>query len=207
MDIFRLDILRHGETELSHTLRGSTDDALTAKGWQHMQQTIETELSLYGVSSQPLWDVIVSSELQRCRLFAFELSEKLMLPLQVNPQFQEMHFGDWEAVDTQQIYAQSPELLTQFWEKPTQFAPPNAETMQQFQQRVVFGLDSLIQQVQEHQWQRVLLISHGGVIKLLKCLALQQPLDDILKMSAELGQLNSFIIHSSNKISLLEQNK
>lgn len=207
MDTFRLDILRHGETELSHTLRGSTDDALTAKGWQHMQQTINTELDLHRTSTQPLWDVIVSSDLQRCRLFASKLSEKLTLPLQVNPQFQEMHFGDWEAVDTQQIYAQNPELLAQFWEKPTQFAPPNAETMQQFQQRVILGLDSLIQQVQAHQWQRVLLISHGGVIKLLKCLALQQPLDDILKMSAELGQLNSFIIHSSNKISLMEQNK
>ena len=207
MDTFRLDILRHGETELSHTLRGSTDDALTAKGWQHMQQTINTELDLHRTSTQPLWDMIVSSDLQRCRLFASELSEKLTLPLQVNPQFQEMHFGDWEAVDTQQIYAQSPELLAQFWERPTQFTPPNAETMQQFQQRVVLGLGSLIQQVQENQWQRVLLISHGGVIKLLKCLALQQPLDDILKMSAELGQLNSFIIHSSNKISLMEQNE
>ena len=207
MDTFRLDILRHGETELGHTLRGSTDDALTAKGWQHMQQTVDAELDLRNTSTQPLWDVIVSSDLQRCRLFASKLSEKLTLSLQVNPQFQEMHFGDWEAVDTQQIYAQSPELLAQFWESPTQFTPPNAETMQQFQQRVILGLDSLIQQAQAHQWQRVLLISHGGVIKLLKCLALQQPLDDILKMSAELGQLNSFIIQSPNKVSLMEQNK
>ena len=36
----KIDLLRHGETTLSHTLRGSTDDDLTELGWQQMQQTI-----------------------------------------------------------------------------------------------------------------------------------------------------------------------
>ena len=39
--MMQLDLLRHGETELSHTLRGSIDDALTQKGWQQMQRTID----------------------------------------------------------------------------------------------------------------------------------------------------------------------
>ncbi len=42
-------------------------------------------------------------------------------------------------------------------------------------------------------WQRALIISHGGVIKLLKCQALKQNDNDLLKMSAELGQLNRFV--------------
>ena len=207
MGSFRLDILRHGETTLSHTLRGSTDDALTQKGWQQMHQTIDNELSPHGISQQPLWDVIVSSDLQRCREFASELSQKYKLPLLINPQFQEMHFGDWEAVSTQHIYEQSPELLAQFWEQPTQFTPPKAESMQQFQQRIVLGLEKVIQQAQVEQWQRVLLVSHGGVVKLLKCLALDRSLDEILTMTAELGQLNSFNIQSSKNISLMEPKK
>ncbi|OTG79498.1 histidine phosphatase family protein [Acinetobacter sp. ANC 5054] len=207
MESFRLDILRHGETTLSHTLRGSTDDALTQKGWQQMQQTIDNELSMHGVSQHPLWDVIVSSDLQRCREFASELSQKYNLPLQINPQFQEIHFGDWEALSTQHIYEQSPELLAKFWEQPTQFTPPNAESMQQFQQRIVLGLENVIQQAQVEQWQRVLLVSHGGVVKLLKCLALDKSLDEILTMSAELGQLNSFNIQSLKNISLMEPKK
>ncbi len=40
-----LDLLRHGETELGHTLRGSTDDALTLEGWQDMQRTLDTAIS------------------------------------------------------------------------------------------------------------------------------------------------------------------
>ena len=46
--------------------------------------------------------------------------------------------------------------------------------------------------MQKHNLQHALVVTHGGVIKLLACLAEQQPLDDLLKMSAELGKLYSF---------------
>jgi alpha-ribazole phosphatase len=36
----RLDLLRHGETELGGGLRGSLDDALTEKGWQQMRDAV-----------------------------------------------------------------------------------------------------------------------------------------------------------------------
>jgi alpha-ribazole phosphatase len=58
------------------------------------------------------------------------------------------------------------------------------------------------------QSQTALIVTHGGVIKLLKCMALQQSLDDILKMSAELGQLNRFMLDSETmQLELLESNK
>lgn len=36
----RLDLLRHGETELGGGLRGSLDDALTEKGWAQMREAV-----------------------------------------------------------------------------------------------------------------------------------------------------------------------
>ena len=57
----RLDLLRHGETELGGGLRGSLDDALTELGWAQMHEAVQ---------GQGPWDRIVSSPLQRCRLFA-----------------------------------------------------------------------------------------------------------------------------------------
>ncbi|EPN49524.1 alpha-ribazole-5'-phosphate phosphatase, partial [Pseudomonas syringae pv. actinidiae ICMP 19096] len=36
----RLDLLRHGETELGGGLRGSLDDALTDLGWQQMRSAV-----------------------------------------------------------------------------------------------------------------------------------------------------------------------
>lgn len=45
--------------------------------------------------------------------------------------------------------------------------------------------------MQKQNLQHALVVTHGGVIKLLACLARQQPLDDLLKMPAELGKLYS----------------
>ena len=37
----RLDLLRHGETELGGGLRGSLDDALTELGWAQMHEAVQ----------------------------------------------------------------------------------------------------------------------------------------------------------------------
>ncbi|MCY6411074.1 histidine phosphatase family protein [Acinetobacter sp. VNH17] len=184
----RLDLLRHGETILGHTLRGRLDDELTEQGWSQMQATIQENLN----HPEKNWDVIVSSPLQRCRLFAEKLANDLQRPLLINEQIQEMHFGDWEGVSTQTIYATSPELLANFWQFPTQYHTPNGESLAEFHQRVFNGFQQIAEYMQQHQYQSALVVTHGGVIKLLSCLAQQQSMDDLLKMSAELGQLHSF---------------
>ncbi|MFY0039693.1 histidine phosphatase family protein [Acinetobacter baumannii] len=181
---FRIDLLRHGESQYSHTLRGHLDDELTAKGWQQMQSTIEQ------VTNQT-WDVIVSSSLKRCACFAEQLAKTAELPLLVNHDLKEMYFGEWEGVSTQQIYENSPELLANFWQKPSQYCPPHAETLNQFQTRVLKGFQDLQGYMQKQNLQHALVVTHGGVIKLLVCLARQQRLDDLLKMPAELGKLYS----------------
>lgn len=201
--MYRIDLLRHGETELSHTLRGSTDDALTDSGWQQMHYTVDQSLKNHA-PIQP-WDVVFSSPLQRCALFADEIASNLNLELILDRNLQEMHFGDWEALSTQSIYEAQPELLAQFWEKPTQFSPPNAETLQQFHMRINQAIQQIQTYMQHKQFEHVLVVTHGGVIKLLKCLALQQPLDNILKMSAELGQFNHFILHDDLSLEYVEQ--
>ncbi|HDG9823934.1 TPA: histidine phosphatase family protein [Acinetobacter nosocomialis] len=185
MGKFRIDLLRHGESQYSHTLRGHLDDELTAKGWQQMQSTIEQ------VTDQT-WDVIVSSSLKRCSCFAEELAKTAELPLLINHDLKEMYFGEWEGISTQQIYETSPKLLANFWQEPSQYCPPRAETLNQFQKRVLKGFQDLVTHMQKHNLQHALVVTHGGVIKLLACLAEQQPLDDLLKMSAELGKLYSF---------------
>lgn len=179
-----LDLLRHGETTLSHTLRGHLDDVLTEHGWLQMQSTIQQYLD-----AQVHWDVIISSPLQRCQNFAAVLAEQLELPLIFNAEIKEMYFGDWEGRSTQIIYENEPELLANFWQFPTQYHAPNGESLNQFQQRVLHGFNEIYVQMQQHNWNKALIVTHGGVIKLLTCLARQQKLDDLLTMPAELGKL------------------
>ena len=182
-----IDVLRHGETTLSHTLRGHLDDELTQTGWQQMQTSIE--------QMQPYpWQVIFTSPLQRCAAFAHTFAINTHLICYEDANFKEMNFGDWEGVTTEQIYQQSPELLTNFWQQPTQYTAPNGESLLDFQSRIQQGLFLVIEKMQIQQHEHALLVTHGGVIKLLRCLAQHQPLDDLLKMQASLGQLYRFKI-------------
>ncbi|UOB51117.1 histidine phosphatase family protein [Acinetobacter junii] len=191
----RLDLLRHGETTLSHTLRGHTDDELTENGWLQMQSTIQQY-----VAGGTNWDVIFSSPLQRCHVFAINLAEQLEIPLQLNMHIKEMYFGDWEGISTQSIYENEPELLANFWQFPTKYHAPNGESLEQFLQRVQVGFDEIHTQMKINQWNRALVVTHGGVIKLLTCLARHKHLNDLLKMSAELGQLYSVKMYKNDSI-------
>lgn len=195
------DVLRHGESTLSHTLRGQTDDALTSRGWAQMQSTL-----LQAESSERPWDVIYTSPLQRCRLFAAQWAEQHQLPCYIEPQFQEMNFGAWEAQSTEYLYQQFPDELAQFWQTPLDFTPPQAESLIDFKNRVLQGLQKVSHQMQCHGWQHALLISHGGVIKLLKCHALQQHDNNLLSMTAELGQLSHFEMYQ-NQLRLIQAEK
>lgn len=195
----RLDLLRHGETTLSHTLRGHTDDELTENGWLQMQSTIQQY-----VAGGTNWDVIFSSPLQRCHAFAITLAEQLEIPLQLNMHIKEMYFGDWEGISTQSIYENEPELLANFWQFPTKYHAPNGESLEQFLQRVQVGFDEIHTQMKIHQWNRALVVTHGGVIKLLTCLARHKHLNDLLKMSAELGQLYSVKMYKNDSLSFEE---
>ncbi len=197
----RLDLLRHGETTFSHTLRGHLDDELTEQGWLQMQSTIQQALN-----AQMHWDVIISSPLQRCQKFAVALAQQLERPLLLHSDIKEMFFGDWEGVSTQTIYETEPELLANFWQFPTQYHAPNGESFAQFQQRVMYGVNHIYTEMQQNHWHRALVVTHGGVIKLLTCLARQQALDDLLKMPAELGKIYSLelMIHRDNEIHFVE---
>lgn len=196
--MIRLDLLRHGETELSHTLRGSIDDALTEKGWQQMQAAID-QVPI------PAWDVIISSPLQRCQKFAEKMQYIQQCPLWIEADLQEMHFGEWEGQTTQWIYDHHPEELAKFWQTPSLYTPPQAEPIVQFQHRICQSLQRIQLNMQQQQLQHALVVTHGGVIKLLKLMALQQPLDDVLKMTAELGKISIFYINDAQQLTLQDQ--
>ncbi|MDO7926497.1 alpha-ribazole phosphatase family protein [Pseudomonas sp. KFB-139] len=174
-----LDLLRHGETELGGGLRGSLDDALTATGWQQMREA---------VAQAGPWDRIYSSPLQRCARFSEELADKLALPLHLEPGLQELHFGDWEGHSAAQLMETDAEGLGLFWEDPYAFTPPNGERVVDFSERVLGAVQAL---QQRHAGERVLLVSHGGVMRLLLAQARGLPREQLLQVVVGHGALLS----------------
>jgi alpha-ribazole phosphatase len=175
--ILHLDMLRHGETELGGGMRGSLDDALTDTGWAQMRAA---------VAEAGPWDRIVSSPLQRCARFAEELAERLALPLSLEPGLQELHFGDWEGRSAAQLMETDAEGLGLFWNDPYGFTPPNGEPVIEFSARVLAAVEKLHQ---AYAGERVLLISHGGVMRLLLANARGLPREQLLQVTVGHGAL------------------
>lgn len=185
-----LSLLRHGQSELlsgDHRIRGRLDDPLTALGWSQMNAAVAA------ARDAAQWQAVISSPLVRCADFAKAMAEKYQLPLVVMPEFAELDFGDWEGKLTADLYAQFADELAKFWQTPTQFTPPNAERIVDFAKRIDDALAQVARLAKQSHWQNVCIVTHGGVIKYLHCLADGAPLDEILLQPAALGQLHHFI--------------
>ncbi|WP_460929687.1 alpha-ribazole phosphatase family protein [Pseudomonas sp. MC6] len=173
----QLDLLRHGETELGGGLRGSLDDALTEKGWTQMRAAV--------VEGGP-WDRIVSSPLQRCARFATELGEQLNLSVHLDKDLQELHFGAWEGQSAAALMETDAEALGLFWADPYSFTPPQGEPVSEFSTRV---LEAVARLHSAYAGERVLLISHGGVMRLLLAQARGLPREQLLNVEVAHGAL------------------
>lgn len=151
----QLDLLRHGETTGGNGFRGSTDDQLTEHGQAQMQQ------ALAAVGG---WDLVISSPLQRCRVFAEQFAAERGLPLRIEADLRELHFGEWEGRNAAEILFEDEQALGKFWNDPYAFTPPAAEPVRDFANRVLSSVQRLNDEL---TGQRVLLITHGGVMRLL----------------------------------------
>jgi len=166
-----LELLRHGETELGGGLRGSLDDALTATGWAQLRNA---------VADGSHWDRLVSSPLQRCARFAEELAAQHGVPLSLEADLQELHFGAWEGRSSAELMQTNAKDLGRFWSDPYGFTPPEGEPLLTFEARILSALQRL---QARHAGERLLLVTHGGVIRLLLARARDLPRNDLLQVA------------------------
>jgi alpha-ribazole phosphatase len=161
-----IDVMRHGEPvgtcpSGGTILRGSTDHALTKKGWLQANQRVETVLA-----EGEGWDIIISSPLIRCAEFSSSLAETQNINDRffIKPQWREIHYGDWDGKSTADIWKNQPELMENMWQAPLEFCAPNGESVKDFDQRIEQAWLDLLT---EFQGKRILLLCHGGVMRLL----------------------------------------
>jgi alpha-ribazole phosphatase len=152
-----IDLLRHGDTG-QRSYRGQLDDPLSALGWSQLRAAVEGRR----------WARVVSSPLRRCADFARELAQARGLPLRIDPRLAEYHFGAWQGVPIETLAETQGEALARFWADPVAHPPPEAEPFARFRQRLGDALDDVAREAREHD---ILVITHGGAIRLLRCWA------------------------------------
>ena len=150
-----IELLRHGDTgRISY--RGQLDDALSPLGWTQLREA----------TADRHWDCVVSSTLRRCSAFATEFAARRGLPLRLDARLIEYHFGQWQGIPIAQLQRESPETLQRYWADPERCAPPAAESFAVFRDRLFGAMDEI---AIDARCGRVLVVTHGAVIRLLRC--------------------------------------
>ena len=162
--MLRLLLVRHGETAWNRDGRyqGQTDVPLSEMGLAQAQALAER------LAREKL-DAIYSSDLQRARQTAAAIAAPLGLAVRPDRRLRELCFGQWEGLTYRQVVERYPEARA-FWETHDLYvAPPGGESRMQMLAR----LQQLLADIrQESPDQSVVLVAHGGPLKLLVCLAI-----------------------------------
>lgn len=169
-----VDLLRHGETEgASWVFRGSTDVTLSARGQAQMQAVASA------LRDEPL-TMVASSPMQRCSLMATSIADTHDVEYQVLQNMREMCFGDWEGNSASDVAeGDDGDLLAVFQQNPLGFKAPAGEAFDDFSQRV---LNCWQQWLHDADDEHRLLVTHGGVMRVLLAHTLGMPMSMVWRL-------------------------
>jgi alpha-ribazole phosphatase len=149
-----LQLMRHGTTG-QPSYRGQIDDPLNELGWAQSR----------AATADAICDIVVSSTLRRCADFAAELCTQRGLPLHLDARLVEYHFGTWQGRPIAELEHEQPQALAAYRADPRRHPPPGGEDFHAFGTRISAALDA----VATLPAQRVLVITHGAVIRWVQC--------------------------------------
>jgi broad specificity phosphatase PhoE len=142
-------LVRHGETDwnVGRRVQGHSDVPLNETG-QAQARALAEELA--GV---PI-DAVYSSDLLRAHETARIVAEPRGLDVTAIRDLRERHFGTWEGLTDDEIFARFPHAVNGPW--------GDGETREQMAERVFGALHRI---AETHAAGRVLVVSHGGPLR------------------------------------------
>lgn len=192
--VSNIDLLRHGETVGGSRFYGRTDIAISQQGMAHMWATTQ--------KYSPYWDHIITSPLVRCAEFAQLFAQRYAIPITIDERFKEFNFGNWEGQTAAELMEKDAYALTRFWQNPLTNTPENGEYLLNFQARVLTAWHDIIK---GQSGQRILLITHSGVIRTILCHLSQKPIERLLDFNVEHAGIHRVLItqkHGSSHATL-----
>jgi probable phosphoglycerate mutase len=153
-------LVRHGESQPAHPDRpfalrdGHGDPPLDPVGVE------QARLLGARLADEPV-DAIYVTSLVRTHETAAPLAQHLGLTPIEEPDLREVFLGDWEGGEFRVRAAAGDPIFARIWSEERWDVIPNAEKQELFEQRVWNGFTRI---VAAHPDQRVVVVSHGGVI-------------------------------------------
>jgi probable phosphoglycerate mutase len=154
-----LVLIRHGETDMNRELRfqGHLNVGLNAVGLEQAQRLAAS------MAGEPA-DAVYVSDLLRAQQTAQPIAGGLSLPSVTEPGLREQHFGRVEGLRADDIQRDMPEAWAGWLRFDEDFAMPEGESTRAFHARVMEAIQRL---VAAHPRQRVVVVTHGGVLDMI----------------------------------------
>lgn len=188
----RLHLIRHGQTDwnLNHRFQGQSDSPLNETGMEQAQK-IARRLSKVSI------DAIYSSDLTRAIQTAEQIASHHNLNLHTDSRWREQSFGEWEGLNFAEMQSAALDLLEAWRVDPLHNPPPQGETLTQLAKRVEAALNDI---KARHVEQNVLLVTHGGVLMTLACIALGVDLKKYWQFSFSSASLSEIAFYEEGAI-------
>ena len=156
--MLRLDFMRHGETvwNTERRYQGMTDIELSEEGLRQAECAAKRFKNIK-------IDKIYASPLKRAMKTAEKIAAEKGLEIISEDDFREIHFGEWEGKTVPELTEKYGESYTNFIREPHKYGFPGEGSVENVINRIKPGIDRLIAEDEGN----VLIVSHGGIIRLM----------------------------------------
>ncbi len=195
----RIYLIRHGETEDADSRRykGHIDVPLSENGIQQIKRVADYIMRDGNVGARravplrngcggPLTSVYCS-DLSR----AIKSAEIIAAPFGLKPEIvedlKERSFGVWEGMTFDEIKEKWPDAFNSWAANPLKFSPMDGESTIELRDRVIKAFEEIMK---KHNGQNIVIVSHGGVIRVLLSEMLGMPLENIFRIEQSYAALN-----------------
>jgi len=170
-------IVRHAESNWNKKgiFQGQKNPKLSSNG------LIQASKIHFGLKGIPV-DYIYSSDLERAKKTAQIINSKLNVPIEITENIREIGFGQWEGLKRNEVQAKYPYEFNQWIRNGLILEKiQDAETLNDLTGRLIqFIADVKLKHTDD---KTILIVSHGGTIRILAKMLLGIPVEQSISMS------------------------
>ncbi len=187
-----LYLVRHGETELNKEK--------VYYGFSNPPINLSGELQCEKVKNSLLdtdFHVVISSPLERALRSAEIISSLSRENFVIYQELKELNFGLWEGKHYSQVEKEFSEQWKYWSEDWINYEIPKGESFIMFYNRVKQCIEEI---VRKYENRKILIVAHGGTMKVISTVLLNLNLEDYWKFSFEAGTYSMFEINENNVV-------
>jgi len=178
-------LVRHGETESNKEKRfqGWSESPLSDKGLR------QAEKAGFFLGTKGI-DAVYSSDLKRAVHTARIIGANCGVEPVDTPLLREINFGQWEGLTYNEIEAEWGNIIREWFDDPFCRSAPDGETLEDVRERVDSFTGKLAGYAENSGNQRVVLVSHGGTIRVFLYYALGLTREQFWNLKVENASLS-----------------